>query len=76
MDASDRLTESERERIARKLDEAWRMRCPHGHSYLHENNGPSVYCHACRERYHYADLVDARASDSSVAVAPPEKREP
>lgn len=70
MDSSKRLTDQECEEIARLLGEAWRIRCPNGHSRLTDTDGPTVYCGMCNEGYHYADLVDAQESNP-VIVAPP-----
>ena len=57
---------TEFERIHRKLDQRWRMRCPEGHADLRDTQGPTVYCRSWGASYGYGVLLDA----SSDAMPP------
>ncbi|MBX0288474.1 hypothetical protein EGH22_19260 [Halomicroarcula sp. F28] len=75
MDSNERLSATERDRISRQIADGWRIRCPRGHASLKDNDGPTVYCGACSEGYHYAELLDASEPGNTMVVSPPEKRE-
>jgi hypothetical protein len=70
MDRRDRLTKAKREAIFRELNDGWRMRCPHGHASLKDNDGPTVYCGTCDGGYHYTELIDA-SETRTLVVSPP-----
>lgn len=75
MDSNERLSVTEQDRIARQIADGWRIRCPRGHASLQDNDGPTVYCGACSEGYHCAELVDASKPGSTMVVSPPKQRE-
>ena len=75
MGSNERLSKQERDEISRQIADGWRMRCPRGHASLQDNDGPTVYCGACSEGYHYAELMDASEPGNTVVVTPPKHRD-
>lgn len=75
MAPSEALSNQEREELSRQIEDGWRIRCPHGHASLHDNNGPTVYCGSCSQGYHYAELLDSSEPGNTVVVAPPDQRD-